>query len=513
MRAAVIDIGTSSIKLMIGEDEGGRLRIVQTLKNLADIGKSTFYRGRISQSIINQTVGILNNYKKVIEEYSVAQIKVIATTAVREAINKDIFVDAVLRKTGLEIEIFNVGDVVYYIDSFLSYKLDKAYPIHEKNLLIAELGAGNLDVSLMEKGFTLMNIGVPIGTMRLKQFKNKINASQQDTYEALQEYIENEMATLKRAFLDFKIDDVILIDESYSIAIQRVLEEKKRETNFFKFSSRESKQFVHRITEGNLDDLAHEYNIPTDIADSVDGYAFILNNIFKIVRNRSIYILETSLMEALLANIVLGVEIANKYNKSNQLISVAKFLCEKFEADLKHAKQVAGLCEQLFGKLKDMLGLKEDELVYLLLAAYLHNIGLFINNRSHHKHTEYIVSSLNLFRLSDSEIKVIATIARYHRKNTPQRRHLLYGALPADKQILVQKLAAILRIANALDASHKQKVKGLEVNFRGQDEVELTVRSTESFFLEKSQFDDMKGLFEEVSGSKAFLKVVNALTP
>jgi len=512
MRAAVIDIGSSSIKLMIGEDEGGKLHIVQTMKNMVDIGKNTFYRGRISQSIINQTISILSNYKKIIEEYSVAQIKVIATTAVREAINKDIFVDAVLRKTGLEIEVFNVGDVVYYIDSFLSYKLDKAYPIHEKNLLIAELGAGNLDVSLMEKGFTLMNIGIPIGTLRLKQFKNRVNASRQETYEALHEYVENQMATLKKAFLSFKIDDVILIDESYSIAIQRVLEDKRREPTFFKFSSRESKQLLNRITEGNLDDLAHDYNIPIDIADSVDGYAVILNNIFKIVRNRSIYILETSLMEALLANIVLGVEIANRYNKSNQLMSVAKFLCQKYEADVKHAKQVATHSEQLFMALKEMLGLKEDELVYLLLAAYLHNIGLFVNNLSHHKHTEYIISSLNLFRLSEIEIKMIATIARYHRKNTPQRRHLIYGALPAEKQILVQKLSAILRLANALDASHKQKVKSLEVKIHSQDEVEIAIRSNGSFLLERSSFEDMKGLFEEVSGSKISLTTATSAT-
>jgi len=505
MRAAVIDIGSSSIKLIIGENDNGQVKIVQTLKNMVDIGKNTFYKGRISQEIINQTVAILNNYKKVIQEYSASEVKIIATTAVREALNRDMFLDTVFRKTELLIEVFNVGDVVYYIDSFLSYKLDKAYPIHEKNVLIAELGAGNLDVSLLEKGFTLMNIGIPIGTLRLKQFRNKLDGSQEENYAALNEFVENQMTVLNKDSLGFVIDDVILIDESYSLAIQNVLHEKKKEPTFYKLSHKEAKQFLSRITESNIDDLPHSYDIPSDITESVDGYAVILNNIFKFIRSRSIYILETSLMEALLANIVLGVETSNKYNKVNQLVSVAKFLCKRFNADLKHAKEVASLCEQFFHALKGVLGLKEDDLLYLLLAAYLHNIGMFVNNRSHHKHTEYIINSLNLFRMSDVEVKVIAAIARYHRKNTPQKRHLIYGSLSYHFQITVQKLSAILRMANALDSSHKQKIKKMELKVIPNEELKIYVETSDNFVLEKTNFNDLKDLFEEVSGNKATL--------
>jgi len=505
MRAAVIDIGSSSIKLIIGENDGGKIKVVQTLKNLVDIGKNTFYKGRISQEIINQTVGILNNYKKVIAEYSATEVRIIATTAVREALNRDIFIDTVFRKTEFPVEIFNVGDVVYYIDSFLSYKLDKAYPIHEKNVLIAELGAGSLDISLMEKGFTLMNIGIPIGTLRLKQFKNKLDGSQDDNYDALDEFVANQMTILKKSTYGFKIDDVILIDESYSLAIQNILYEKKKEPTFYKFSSKEAKQFLNRITESNLDDLSNTYDVPPDIADSVDGYAIILHNIFKCIRNRSIYILETSLMEALLANIVLGAETSNKYNKTNQLVSVAKFLCNKYDADLKHAKQVANLSEQLFHALKGTLGLKDEDLLYLLLAAYLHNIGMFVNNRSHHKHTEYAINSLNLFRMSEIEVKMVACIARYHRKNTPQKRHILYGSLASYYQISVQKLSSILRMANALDSSHKQKVRKMEVKVVPNEEVQIYIETPDNFILEKAEFNDMKDLFEEVSGNKATL--------
>ena len=148
MRAAVIDIGSNSTKLVIGESDGQNLRIIDSLKNVNQIGRSTFYKGRIAQDIFHEVISVLNKYKEVITQYEVDKVKIIATTAVREAQNRDIFLDTVRRMTGFDVEILNVGDVVYYIDAFLSYKLKKTYPINEKNLLIVELGAGSLELGI-----------------------------------------------------------------------------------------------------------------------------------------------------------------------------------------------------------------------------------------------------------------------------------------------------------------------------------------------------------------------------
>ena len=128
MRAAVIDIGSNSTKLVIGEKAGDEIKILESLKNVVAIGQNTFYRARISQEIFNEIINVLEKYKTLIKQYEVTETKVIATTAVREAENRDIFLDTVERKTGFKIEVLNVGDVVYFIDAFLSYKLKKNIP-------------------------------------------------------------------------------------------------------------------------------------------------------------------------------------------------------------------------------------------------------------------------------------------------------------------------------------------------------------------------------------------------
>ena len=165
------------------------------------------------------------------------------------------------------------------------------------------------------------------------------------------------------------------------------------------------------------------------------------------------------------------------------------------------------MTDQLFSAYKSILGLEEKDRLYLLLASYLHDIGMFLNNRSHHKHSEYLISSLNLFRLTEHEINIIACIARYHRQSSPLKTHLLYNSLASAEQISVQKLSALLRVANALDRSHKQKVKKLEVKFSASGDAAIVVYTHENFLLEKENFLEKKELFEEITGNKLNLIV------
>jgi len=262
-----------------------------------------------------------------------------------------------------------------------------------------------------------------------------------------------------------------------------------------------------RLRQMNVEEIANTYNVPMDISSTITGFAIILNTLFKLNKNEYVYILEASLSEAILAHLLFKFDLEEGDNKLSQLVSVAHFLCRKYGMDLNHLKHVASLTDQLFGHFKDILGLEEKDRLYLLLASYLHDIGMFVNNRSHHKHSEYIISSLNLFRLTEHEINIIACIARYHRRSAPLKTHILYNALASAEQILVQKLSALLRIANSLDRSHKQKVKKLEVKFNAGGDATIVAYTHENFLLEKENFLEKKELFEEITGNKLTLTV------
>jgi exopolyphosphatase/guanosine-5'-triphosphate,3'-diphosphate pyrophosphatase len=506
MRTAVIDIGASSIKLFIGEKVENDVVVLEALKSLVPLGRYTLLKERIAPKIIGQAVSVLEKYRLKLREYDVASVRVVATSAVREARNRDIFVDTVLRQTGLPVEVLTAGDVVYYIDAYLHHKLRKTYPIHAKKVLIAELGAGSLDLSVMDKGFTQINAGLPVGTMVLRELAGNLEGSRGEVYEALEELLAKEAQHLQRMLTGANFDDIILIDENYSAYVRAILPRKQAVTSFYQLETADVDELLAVCDARNADGLAQEYKIPAEIAETMRGYALIVKLLLSLGNGRKyVYVLETSLAEAILAQTLLKVELAQKYNKTNQLTAVATFLCNKFNADIKHAQQVAKLAETMAGALKDYLGLKDEDVLYLILAAYLHDLGMFVHNRSHHKHAEYIINSLNLFRLTDEEIKLIACVARYHRKSPPQPSHLLYQSLPAQRQILAQKLAALIRIANALDSSHKQKISQLTVEITKGQDVVLKAQGAGNLILEKSSFKEKKELFEEISGNKISL--------
>ncbi len=506
MAAGVIDIGSNSIKLLIGEPADGGIMILESLKNVVPIGRSTFLKGQISQEPINLTISTLEKYKKVLKEYSVTQVFVIATTAVREAANRNIFIDTVRRKTGLEIDVLNVGDIVYYIDAYISHKLKDSYPVHNKNLLIGEMGAGSLDISLLKRGFTLTNMGLALGALRFKQILSRVDGSREELAEAIQEYIANEFAYFRSRLPRVHVDDIFLIDENQEF-LKAILPNKQVSTNFFQFTVTDVERIIGELSSKGPEEIARAYDLPLENADTLLPYMIILKMFFSLTQNPHVYILETSLAEAVLANKVMGLELSKRYNKSNQLLAVAQSICEQYNVNIDHAKHVAHLAGVLFAGLAAHLGLEENELLYLSLAAYLHDIGKFISNRSHHKHSEYIINSLNLFRLTDEEIKMIACVARYHRRGDPSKSHLVYNSLAEDKQIVVQKLASLLRMANALDHAYLQKAKALKVVNPEKAEITIEVSTRENFLLEKAEFNEKKELFERITGNRVKLSI------
>jgi exopolyphosphatase/guanosine-5'-triphosphate,3'-diphosphate pyrophosphatase len=99
----------------------------------------------------------------------------------------------------------------------------------------------------------------------------------------------------------------------------------------------------------------------------------------------------------------------------------------------------------------------------LEVAALLHDIGLFVSLRGHHKHSLYLLQASEIFGLSRDDMQIVGNIARYHRRGLPQKSHPEFMRLDREERVRVLKLAAMLRLANALDAEHEQKVTDLRL--------------------------------------------------
>jgi exopolyphosphatase/guanosine-5'-triphosphate,3'-diphosphate pyrophosphatase len=140
-----------------------------------------------------------------------------------------------------------------------------------------------------------------------------------------------------------------------------------------------------------------------------------------------------------------------------------------------------------------------------MAAAILHDIGLAISNRSHHKHSQYIVSTQNFFYYSDEDRQIIANIVRYHRKTFPKHTHSDYSSLSHKSKMTVCKLSAILRIADSLDNNHRQLVEDLNITIKKKS-INIDIKTKDSIPIEEYSFNNKKDLFEDFFGLRVVLK-------
>jgi len=166
---------------------------------------------------------------------------------------------------------------------------------------------------------------------------------------------------------------------------------------------------------------------------------------------------------------------------------------------------VAGFCLRLFRELQREHALDERYALQLRIAALLHEVGRFISDRSHHKHSMYIVMNSDLFGLSKRDLALIGLVTRYHRRAMPQTYHLEYTALDRESRIVVVKLAALLRIADALDRRRVQPLEKISFT-RADDNFVITVNEPADLTLETLALKEKANLFEQVFGMKVVLR-------
>jgi exopolyphosphatase/guanosine-5'-triphosphate,3'-diphosphate pyrophosphatase len=200
-------------------------------------------------------------------------------------------------------------------------------------------------------------------------------------------------------------------------------------------------------------------------ADIITGGIVLLSEIFGSFGLEKMTVSAFALREGVLLDRFGGSRVAGLARLRDLRRTNVERLSRQLDPDPQHAETCAELAGQLFDRTVSLHGYGAAERELLVCGALLHNVGLFISHSSHHKHGYYVIrNSDQLTGFTQSEIELIAQIARYHRRGQPKDRHPEFAALPADDQRRVRVLAGLLRIAIGLDRSHAGHVQSIRVN-------------------------------------------------
>jgi len=503
---AVIDIGATSIRMAIAEiDQQGGVRILETLSQAVGLGEDTFTKGEIGKTTVEECVHVLRSYRQLLTEYQIVQadqIRVVATSAVREASNRLAFVDRIYIATGLRVEPIDEADENRITYMGILPFLQSEPALAAARTIVIEIGGGNTELLVVRDSNVLFAQSYRLGSLRLRETAEAFNVPDGKIRDFMVSQIERTVNQIREDLLHEGAVEMIALGGDIRFAASELIPNwNPKSLAPVPVASLEA--FTNRVLVMSEDELVSKYPLSFPAAVTL-GPALLtylqLAHAFNVV---NILVTNANMRDGLLKEMALDSAWTEEF--SNQIIRSALDLGRKFHFDEPHARHVAELSKKLFTELTEQHQLEQRYAVILYIAALLHEIGLYIAYQSHHKHAMYLIRHSEIFGLGSKDVLLTALVARYYRRASPQPNHDGYSTLDRDERVVVAKLAAILRIAVALDDSRSQRIRDVSCEIKG-DRLTLSVPNVQDLGLEQLALRQGGALFEEVFGLQVQLR-------
>ena len=509
---AVIDIGTSSIRMAIGEiDESGGVRTLETLTQAISLGQDTFTKGFIEKSTTEACVQVLRSYRHLLKEYRIErgeQIRVVATSAVREASNRLSFLDRVYSATGLKVEPIDEADVNRITYLGIQPLLDAQPELAETKALVVEVGGGSTDLLLLRGGAVLYADNCRLGSLRLFEALETARTPLVNVRRFMENQINRTLGQIRAHLPQDGQLEMIAMGGDVRFAVSQLLPEWDRgQLGHLTLSSLE--RFTDEILEHTADRLVQKYHLTFPDAETLGPALLAYVRLAHMCRLERILVASVNLRDGLLKEVAAHNVWTEVFR--NQIVRSALDLGRQFNFDEEHARHVAELSQSLFRSLQDEHQLEARHEMILHIAALLHDIGRIVNLNSHHKHSMYLIGNSKLFGLSQEDLLLVSLVARYHRRASPKPIHEGYATLGWENRIAVAKLAAILRVADALDRAGSQRIHETECA-REDGRLVISVPHVDDLSLERLALKQKDSLFEEIFGMQVLLRTVRRQT-
>lgn len=505
---AAIDVGSNYLRMIIAEvRSNGEINKLEDLRKNTNIGKDTFAFGRIGVDTIHKTCETLKDFAILMKDYHIRHYRAVSTSGVREAENRDYLIDQVRIKTGINVEIINNAQ-----ERFLMYKgLRESVPdiqrIIEEGALIVNVSSGAMEISFYSEGKLIFTDYIKTGSLRIREILSDLENVTIDFPKVMEEYIVSKTSSVEEIIKSANIKNCIgLGGELSSIASLNIKNKIFQHERFIKSSVLE--KLYYKVCTMNTEQIIREYQVTLKQAEGLIPSVIIFNRLLKATKAEGMHVPFISLRHGLLADMADELfQTKRKTEAINDIINSVWYIGKKFGIDKVHSENVKNLAVSIFDQTLKIHKLKEKEKLYLEVAAILHDVGKYVDLNEHDIHSYNIISSQNIMGLSNDELKLVANIARYHLDSIPDFSHSNYKILSERERIIVSKLAAILKLAESMDISHKQKIKKVDITNDGS-KLLFKIKTDKDILLEKWNFNDNVNFFEEVMGIKPIIKQV-----
>ena len=504
---AAIDIGSNALRMVIAEVlPDGRINVLERLQRAVRLGQDAFRRGRLGAGAMQAAVAVLRDYRQMLRLYQVERVRAVATSAIREAGNADTFLDRIFMTSDLNVEVIDTSEESRLAVSAVRNAADDAEDLHRHRTVVVEAGGGSTLLTVLHDGEIATGHSLPLGSIRLQEVLATSDEPPERSAELLHQYIVNETSTLQNTLPLEDVRSLVALGSDARFAARKI-GKPTASADLVAIPQDLFDKLVRECQRHTPEELAKRHNLPFAEAETLVPALLIYQVLLQKTQAKVMLVSHVSIRDGLLLE--LAREVTGQEDKAllNGVVHSATAIAAKYRTDLDHARTVAELSVCLFEQLQAEHGLRPRDGLLLRVAALLHEIGGVVSNRAHHKHSYYLIANAEIFGLTRDEITIVAHVARYHRRGVPKPSHVEYMMLPRKTRVVINKLAALLRMADALARGHLPSAA--ELGFRRDgDELIISMAGGADLLLEQRAIATKGDLFEDIYGLKVRLEQV-----
>jgi exopolyphosphatase/guanosine-5'-triphosphate,3'-diphosphate pyrophosphatase len=500
-RLAAIDIGTNSIRLVVAEVQpDGTYRVLDEDREMTRLGRGLYREGRLGDAPMQQSLQALGRMKAIADGFGVAELRAIATAAVREAANGRDFVSEAWRRHRVRLEVVPAEE-----EARLAFRsVTRHYDLDDQLTAIVDIGGGSTEVILAAGGVVEQVVSLPLGAVRLAERYCKSDPLKRKHWKALRRAIDQ---TIEEAIgkPPFAADMMIGSGGTFTNLAEMAQAERDGKVTTardYQLSRAEVTRLLARLTETPLDARRQIPGLNPQRADIIVAGVAVIARLTRWLGTQRVLVNDRGVRDGVLLSMIddlSGVAPAGRVQAPDRL-ELARRFARKCRSNERHCEQVARVAVEIFDALRDAYALPPAGADILRAAALLHDIGYLINHERHHKHAYHLIMHGDLRGFSAREIELIANVARYHRRVFPKKSHPNFARLDRAERRLVRRLAGILRVADGLDRTHGQVIERVRCRM-GDGWVRIHAAAARDPSIELEDAKRKAALFERAFGS------------
>jgi exopolyphosphatase/guanosine-5'-triphosphate,3'-diphosphate pyrophosphatase len=456
-RVAAVDLGSNAIRFLAAEFPAvGQFVTVEAERAPVRLGHDVFLSGKLTREAMASAVEVLRNFRTRMDALGVSRYRAVATSAVRESSNGDKFVERVRREAGLELEAIPGSEEARLVHLAVRNRL----ALGREQWILADLGGGSVEVSLVDDNGILWSESHTMGSVRLLEELAGVGQSPGRFRRLLEEYV----STLRLpSAASYRPPAGFIATGGNIETLARLATGEPGGDGTSRLALKRLSEVIETLSKLSFRQRVDELGLREDRADVILPAALVYERLARLAGAETVLVPNVGIREGVVLDLVddLAAHVNHEDRQSRQILDGAVNLGRRYLFDEAHGSHVASLALSLFDQLAPLHGLGNRDRSVLAAAAVLHDIGAYISYKRHHKHSMYLISNSELPGLGQREMQVVANIARYHRKSEPEPDHTEFMALAEQDRQRVTVLGALLRMADACDRDHRQRVTNL----------------------------------------------------